>query len=73
MTKEEQKYHVIDRHKVYLLVKEEERNKVETVAKIVEFYGHEHVELNYQLTEQEIKDYDPRYWAFAKPVEELEE
>lgn len=27
----------------------------------------------YKLTEQEIKDYDPRYMAFAKPVEELEE
>lgn len=26
-----------------------------------------------KLTEQEIKDYDPRYMAFAKPVEELEE
>ena len=25
------------------------------------------------LTEQEIKDYDPRYMTFAKPVEELEE
>ena len=27
----------------------------------------------YQFTEQEIKDYDPRYMTFAKPVEELEE
>ena len=70
---EEQKYHVIDRHKVYLLAKEEELNKVETVAKLVEFYGHEHVELNYQLTEQEIKDYDERYFAFAVKVKELEE
>lgn len=26
-----------------------------------------------KLTEQEIKDYDERYFAFAKPVEELEE
>lgn len=26
-----------------------------------------------KLTEQEIKDYDERYWAFAKRVEELEE
>jgi len=29
--------------------------------------------LRHQLTEQEIKDYDDRYMAFAKPVEELEE
>ena len=28
---------------------------------------------HYQLTEQEIKDYDPRYWPFAVKVEELEE
>ena len=26
-----------------------------------------------KLTEEEIKDYDSRYWAFAKPVEEMEE
>ena len=25
-----------------------------------------------KLTEQEIKDYDPRFWAFAEPVEEDE-
>lgn len=28
---------------------------------------------NIKLTEQEIKGYDSRYWAFAVPVEELEE
>lgn len=26
-----------------------------------------------KLTEQEIKDFDPRYWPFRKPVEEIEE
>ena len=72
-TVEEQKYRVVDRHEVHLLAKEEGHNKVETVAKLVEFYGHEHVELNYQLTEQEIKDYDERYFAFAVKVEEMEE
>ena len=30
-------------------------------------------EFEFHLTEQEIKDYDERYWAFAKPVEEMEE
>ena len=29
--------------------------------------------LDFELTEQEIKDYDPRYMTFAKPVEEVEE
>ena len=72
LKEEEQKYCVIDRHKYYLLAKEEEHNKVATVAELVESYGHE-LDINYNLTEQEIKDYDPRYWAFAKPIEEMEE
>ena len=32
------------------------------------YYGN--IEHTYELTEQEIKDYDERYFAFAKPVEE---
>lgn len=72
LKQEKQKYCVIDRHKYYLLAKEEEHNKVATVAELVESYGHG-LDINYNLTEQEIKDYDPRYWAFAKPVEEEEE
>ena len=70
---EEQKYRVIDSHKVYLLAKEEDRNEVETVAKFVEIYGYDHAELDYNLTEQEIKDYDERFWPFAVKVEETEE
>lgn len=27
----------------------------------------------FHLTEQEIKNYDERFWPFAEPVEELEE
>lgn len=70
---EEQRYRVVDRHEVHLLAKEEGHNKVETVAELVEIYGPEYVELDYNLTEQEIKDYDERYWPFAVKVEELEE
>ena len=68
---EEQKYCVIDRHKYYLLAKEEEHNKVATVAELVEFYGHG-LDINYNLTEQEIKGYDPRYVPFMVPVEEVD-
>ena len=68
---EEPKYRVIDSHKVYLLAKEEDRNKVETVAKFIELYGYDHAELDYNLTEQEIKDYDERYIPFMVPVDEV--
>ena len=71
LKQEEQKYCVIDRHKYYLLAKEKEHNKVATVAELVEFYGHG-LDINYNLTEQEIKDYDPRYVPFMVPVEEVD-
>ena len=64
LKEEEQKYCVIDRHKYYLLAKEKEHNKVATVAELVESYGHG-LDINYNLTEQEIKGYDPRYWAIC--------
>lgn len=32
-----------------------------------------HLDDDFIFTEQEIKDYDERFWAFAKPIEELEE
>lgn len=74
LLEEEQKYYIRDQHGVYLLAKNHrEQGKVQTVAEIVEQYGIEEIELDYELTEQEIKEYDPRYWAFAKPIEELEE
>ena len=70
----EQKYYIRDQHGVYLLAKNHrEQGKVQTVAEIVEYYGVEEVELDYELTEQEIKDYDERFWPFAVKVEELEE
>lgn len=34
------------------------------------YYGH--IEHTFELTEEEIKEYDERYWAFAVKVEELE-
>ena len=71
---EEQKYYVLDKEDATLL----KRSAVgEGVAKSVgtNIYNAKSWkdEEKYQLTEQEIKDYDPRYMTFAKPVEELEE
>lgn len=69
----EQKYYIRDQHGVYLLAKNHrEQGNVQTVAEIVEYYGVEEIELGYELTEEEIKGYDPRYMTFAKPIEELE-
>ena len=70
----ELKYYIQDQHGVYLLAKTPNvQGKVQTVAEIVEYYGVEEIELDYELSEKEIKGYDPRYWVFRKPVEELEE
>ena len=44
----------------------------ERLCETLEFYGHEPVCIDYNLIEQEIKDYDERYFAFAVKVEELE-
>lgn len=71
---EDQRYYIQDQHGVYLLAKNHrDQGKVQTVAEIVEYYGVEEIELDYELTEQEIKDYDERYLAFKVPVEEEEE
>ena len=60
------RFYVRDKHGVYLLAKNHrEQGKVQAVAEIVEFYGVEEVELNYELTEEEIKGYDDNYWHFA--------
>jgi len=71
---EEPKYYVLDKENATLLKKSAVG---EGIAKSVgtNIYNAKSWknEEEYQLTEQEIKDYDPRYWAFAVKVEELEE
>ena len=71
---EEQKYYVLDKENATLLKKSAVG---EGVAKSVgtNIYNAKSWknEENYQLTEQEIKDYDERYFAFTVKVEELEE
>ena len=66
------------------LVEKEQKYYVDldTAAYVAKWNGNDQVdiytdgisgsdEFEFHLTEQEIKDYDPRYWAFAKPVEEV--
>ena len=65
-TVKEKKYEVKDKHGCFLLTKNSEGEVINAYSKVV--YKNKG-----QLTEQEIKDYDERYWAFAVPVEEGED
>ena len=69
---EEQKYRVEDSHGRTILGKMTYSHKGKTYEK-VEPYNDLIVGYKKELTQQQIKDYDPRYWAFRRPVEELEE
>ena len=70
----ERKYYVLDKENATLLKKSAVG---EGIAKSVgtNIYNAKSWknEEEYQLTEQEIKDYDERYWPFAVKVEELKE
>lgn len=65
---EEQKYIVSDKSGTPLLIKTDKGEIMSYDSQIA--YNNSNGTI--ELTEQEIKDYDPRYWAFRKPVEELE-
>ena len=65
-TVEEKKYEVKDKNDCFLLTKNSEGEVINAYSKVV--YKNKG-----QLTEQEIKDYDERFWTFAVPVKELEE
>ena len=65
-TVEENKYQVKDKNDCFLLTKNSEGEIINAYSKVV--YKNKG-----QLTEQEIKDYDERFWIFAVPVEEEEE
>lgn len=62
-TVEEQKYVVPIARNLYLVKSESGDLGI----------GNKPSEMRYEFTEQEIKDYDERYWPFAVKVEELEE
>ena len=70
LVEEEQKYYVLDKEDATLLKKsaagEGVAKSVGTNIYNVKSWKDEE---KYQLTEQEIKNYDERFWPFAEPVE----
>lgn len=69
--KKSRKYYVLDSKDIPLLERENDRAyKTTTPLSIYETYMDKS---QFALTEQEIKDYDERFWAFAVPVEEVAE
>ena len=67
---EEQKFYVLNENKQLMLKKNE--GEVKSAYNSLRGVGENYLTF-YQLTEQDIKDYDERYWPFAVKVEELEE
>lgn len=70
---EEQKYYVMNNDNRVMLVRMMDGKTITEADpfKLEDMYEGE--KESHRLTEQEIKDYDPRYWAFAKPVEEVQD
>lgn len=68
---EEQKYLVSSRESIgFWFLAKNSLNEV-SIGTNKDYYDTEWESL--KLTEEEIKDYDPRYWAFAVKVEEVQE
>lgn len=70
---DEQKFYVLDKEDATLLKKTSREGVTKAIG--LNIYNAKSCkdEEKYQLTEQEIKDYDKRFWPFAVKVEELEE
>ena len=71
--KKEPKYYVLNNEKYFLLGKDKDHGFIFSTGGNYKLGSVERTSATFELTEQEIKDYDPRYWPFRKPVEELEE
>lgn len=65
LVEKEQKYYIIDEEDNILLIRGYGGIEKADNLKITDSGGGA-----LKLTEQEIKDFDPRYWAFRKPVDE---
>ena len=63
----EQKYYILGKHDTPILFRDY-RNRITETSYLSVIYPKPNSE-DFEFTEQEIKDYDPRYWAFAEPVE----
>ena len=70
---EEPLYYVINNGNYFLLAKDKWNGFIFSTRGNSRLGGAKNSPAKFKLTEQEIKDYDERYWAFAKPVEEMEE
>ena len=62
-------YYVINNENYFLLAKDKAHGFVFSTGGNSRLGGLKNSSAKFELTEQEIKDYDPRYWAFAEPVE----
>lgn len=70
LVEKEQKYYVLGKHDTPILFRDH-RNRITETSNLSDIYPKADSE-DFEFTEQEIKDYDPRYWPFAKPVEEVD-
>ena len=64
---EEQKYYVLDSYDIPLL--ERVDKQIQKTATELSIHEKARDISRFELTEQEIKSYDERFWAFAEPVE----
>ena len=69
-SEDEQKYYVLDSEDIPLLERANNQTYKTTTTLSIHEDGRDNSK--FELTEQEIKDYDERYFAFAVKVEELE-
>ena len=66
---EEQRYYVINNQNYFLLAKDKGHGFVFSTGGNSKLGNTDNISATFKLTEQEIKDYDERYMAFAIPVE----
>ena len=72
----EQKYYVVNNDQGIMLIRRADVGDEEPITEAMTFFRFEDMseveKKSHRFTEKEIKDYDERYFAFAKPVEEVE-
>lgn len=66
LVEKEQKYYILGKYDTPILFRDY-RNRITETSNLNDIYPKANSE-DFEFTEQEIKDYDPRYWAFAVPV-----
>ena len=69
---DKQKYYVVNNQNYFLLAKDKSHGFVFSTGGNSKLGNTDIISATFELTEQEIKDYDERYWTFAVKVEEVE-